>query len=106
MDNLENVLIPEPERTVSRPVDDAAVFKKRSVEEVSERETMSMNKKVKIVEEATLETSEGNTVETVVAQTEMEVKPAEESDGEEDEEFEIPAIELSGDEDEDGDDDE
>ncbi|CAI4052198.1 hypothetical protein N7582_005390 [Saccharomyces uvarum] len=106
LDNLENVLIPEPERTVSRPVDDAAVFKKRSVEEVSERETMSMNKKVKIVEEATLETSEGNTVETVVAQTEMEVKPAEESDGEEDEEFEIPAIELSGDEDEDGDDDE
>ncbi|CAI1738103.1 hypothetical protein SEUBUCD646_0O03630 [Saccharomyces eubayanus] len=106
LDNLENVVIPEPERTVSGPVDDAAVFKKRLVEEVSERETTSMNKKVKIVEEATLETSEGTTVETIVAQTKVEVKSAEESEGEEDEEFEIPAIELSGDEDEDGEGDE
>lgn len=99
LENLENVAIPEPERTVPELMDNTAVFKKRTVEDIIEKETASLNKKVKVVEETTVENGKELTVEETIGQTKLDAKLVEDSDDEE-QEFEIPAIELS-DEDED-----
>ena len=100
LENLENVTIPEPKHEVPKVVDDTAIFKKRSVEEVIERESTSSHKKVKFVEETTVDNGEELIVKKAVNQTKEEEKPMEDSEDEEQEEFEIPAIELSDDEEE------
>lgn len=100
LENLENVTIPEPKHEVPKVVDDTAIFKKRSVEEVIERESTSSHKKVKFVEETTVDNGEELIVKKAVSQTKEEEKPMEDSEDEEQEEFEIPAIELSDDEEE------
>lgn len=100
LENLENVTIPEPERTVPKVIDETAVFKKRSVEEIIEKETASSPKKVKVVEETTVENGKEIIVEEGVSQIKEEQKSVEDSEDEEQEEFEIPAIELSDDEEE------
>ena len=100
LENLENVTIPEPERTVPKVIDDTAIFKKRSVEEIIEKETASSPKKVKVVEETTVENGKELIVEKAVSQIKEEQKSVKDSEDEEQEEFEIPAIELSDDEEE------
>ncbi|EHN01992.1 Rix1p [Saccharomyces cerevisiae x Saccharomyces kudriavzevii VIN7] len=98
LENLENVSIPGPERAVPKLDDEAAVFKKRTVEEITGKESGSINKKVKVMEETIVEGAKESTTEVIVTQTETEARSIEDSEDEEDDEFEIPAIELSDEE--------